>query len=185
MSGLLRSAIFVMGMGFLLAVAGCAGGNNGAAESTSEFGTVPATISVETEAAQGEGLDHAEFVARLDEVCRRGNALGDSYTKRMEPLVDANDFDGLADVLEEFFKNEEFVEIVAELEALEPPPEDEAAFSRYLSLQRTLDAAGQEMARFARERDHEEIARVDDLVEKLRKERGIEARRLGLSVCGG
>ena len=185
MNGLLRSAIFIMGTGLLLAVAGCAGGNNGAAESTSEPGTEPATTSVETEAAQDEGLDHAEFVARADELCRRGRLLATSLEKRMEPLVDADDYDGLADARDEFFNGEELGEIVAELEALEPPPEDEAAFSKFLSLQRQMDALAGRVTEAARERDFEEALRLTALIEDMKDEQRIGARDLGLSECAG
>jgi hypothetical protein len=113
-----------------LAASGCGGG--GSSSQTTTVTTVGAVSTTTTSA----GLTHAAFVAKLDDICKRGNAPVAGLEEQANKLG-ANDYAKYAALLEK--RQRLAAPFNAEIAKLTAPPADAAAFARYKEMSNRLD----------------------------------------------
>jgi hypothetical protein len=103
--GLRHVALFAL----LMALAvGCSGGGDedvpraatATASSSSAVEDVTTTTAAPTTTVDAEPppLTHAQFVPRLDRLCKRGNRALDRFNRRYAAAIGRGDYDGAADI---------------------------------------------------------------------------------------
>ena len=177
-----------------LAAAGCMGDESGGdatvvvppgtevAETAAADTGMTDTGATETAVPEPPPVTHAQFIRRLDRICRRFNRKVDRVNDQYADAFAAGDYEASA----EAYKNVQ--RLVpgwqVQVAALEVPPEDVGRFGRYLLFVDRLDGFYRRMIRALRQHDDEEIARLDALSERARNQRTNVAVDLGLRVCG-
>ena len=188
---------FVRGVAIavLLLVGGCSGDGDRVASVTApeattaeEAATSPETPTEPTdtqavEEPEEQVLTHAQFIRRLDRICRRGNRQIDRARERIDAAFTRGDYGEAARLWSRSEKrlNPPFYRAV---ESLAVPEEDRRDFERYLELSRQLDVIGQRYIRALRRNDEEEFARLDGISRRLANQRTLVTTRLGLVECG-
>lgn len=171
----LAAPIAVLGFAWLLA--GCGG------TATAPTPAAQPTTSAEvTTTALPPRVTHQEFVAKLDRLCRRGNAAYKPFEKRIDAADAVGDYDGIAEAIADAMKIDERYDTA--IEALDVPAEDARAFRRYLDLSRSMDALRVRIIRALRARDDDELMRLGEIVTTLQKRRTVVTAGMGLTECG-
>jgi hypothetical protein len=118
----------------VIALAGC--GSSSSSSSTEATTTASAatttttttTTSATTTSTTTPASTHEQFVAKLDDICKRGNQAAAQYRAEYSKAADANDYAKAASLLEQSIKAA--APYQAEMAKLMPPAEDKAAMAR-------------------------------------------------------
>ena len=171
----------------LIALVGCGGSSssttaatNSAPSSTSS--QAPATTSTTGTTTTTAGLTHEQFAAKLDDICKRGNASQASLEKQYDTAVNANDYAKAASLFEE--ANRQFQPFEAEVEKLTPPASDRATFERYLTANNRLQGIRERLVPALKARDLEQVQQLVDIGNSQTKTRTEAAIDLGTKNCG-
>ncbi len=182
--------------GVLALTAGCSSDENAAPETT-DPGTTTSTVEPTT-SGTAEGPDtttadepedrppltHAQFIRRLDRLCRRSNRQLDRSSKRIDAAFARDDYAEAARIWARSNKRLDppFYKAVDALAVL---PEDAKGLARYLALSRQIDVLEVRYIRAVRQRDEDEMSRVGRLMDRISNNRTLATSRMGLTECGG
>ncbi len=124
-------------------------------------------------------LTHAQFVTRLNRLCRAGNRRASSYRQR----IDQTDDPRLeAALIEESIKAQ--TPFTAGVRALKSPAEDRAAFKRYTRSLNRQDGLGLRMADALRAADGGTVVELASMLAENKTRRVTAAIDLGADDCG-
>jgi hypothetical protein len=171
------------------ATAGCMGDESdggatvvGPETEAGETAVAETGVTETTAAPEPPPVTHAQFVRRLDSLCRRFNRKVDKINKRYADVFAARDYEGSAKGYE---KGQRLVpRWRAQVETLEVPPEDQKRFGRYLMFVERIDGLTSRQIRALRRHDDQELTRLSALAERARNQRTNVAVDLGLRECG-
>lgn len=168
---------FVLGA----AMSACGGGST--AENAPAQAT-PADTSTEASptTTASSATAHDAFTAEFDDLCQRGNAADKSFEDRLEAASASNDYEAAARALEDSL--EVAHQYREEFDALKPPSEDRVAFNEYLSLSDALITLRTRFIHALRAHDDDELTRLGEVVDDVKKRRTILTSKLGLTECG-
>jgi hypothetical protein len=173
-------------------VGGCTGGGGDAEtvvappESTPTTETTSSTGTTTGEATPVEpALTHAAFIRQLDRLCRKGNRLVDRrYGGRVDAAIEANDYEGLADLLERVGRVDRRFDRADQRLLDQASPEDAKALSKYIALSEELDNYRKRYVRALRRHDDDELDRLNVVDDKARNKRTRVTAQMGLTECG-
>ena len=154
------SRLAVIGIGALLAaaaVAGCGGDDSGE-------------------------LSKDEFIAQADQICADFNASADADQQEFESLLDQGDFEAAADSFDQTAADSEVA--LADLEALEPPAEDQATIDEWLAILGEQPGLAEEFSTALRTRDIQAIRALGPEVQRLDADSDAIADEYGMVDCG-
>jgi hypothetical protein len=142
----------------------------------------PTTATTSPTTTASAGLTHAQFVAKLDDICKRLNTRVVGLQKQADKAQNANDYTKLAAVIEE--RQRVVAPYYAEMAKLTPPPADAAAFARYKEMSSRIDGILAREVAALKARDVAEVARLAGIGEQARNIRTNAALDLGTQHCG-
>ena len=159
-----------------IALAGC-----GSSASSSSTKTTPSTPAATTTSTTSAALTHEQFIAQLDDICKRGNQAVDRLNAELDKVADT-DYAKIASLHEQGVKLT--VPYRAEVAKLKPPPEDQATFARYQAANKRIDGISERLVVALRAKDNAELNRLSDLAAAEQKKRTEAALDLGSKNCG-
>jgi hypothetical protein len=165
----------------VIALAGCGGSTKTVTATAPATGTEAATTAT-SGTTTAAALTHEQFIAKLDDICKRGNAQAQKYKSEAEAAAKASDYAKLATVLQRS-KNAE-APFLAEFAQLTPPAADEAAFARYKTANERIKGLEDRAIVALRARDTPEVERLGEQADSERKARTAAAIDLGTKNCG-
>jgi hypothetical protein len=127
-------------------------------------------------------LTRAEFAAKLDELCLRGNASVERADATFEQATKASDYMKAAAAMKRALR--EFPPYQFAILGLTPPAKDSAAFTRYVDLTRRIHGLSDRIVAAGRARDTPEAIRLSQLVQEELATRTSAAVALGTKHCG-
>lgn len=153
----------------------------GAASTTSarSAASTPAANHCDPEPCQ---LTRAEFAAKLDALCLRGNDAVKAADATFEQATKASDYTKAAAAMETAVR--EFPPYQFAIQGLTPPAQDEAAFTRYVDLTRRIHGLSDRIVAAGRAHDTPEAIRLSQLVQTELATRTNVAVDLGTKHCG-
>ena len=164
----------------LVVLTGCGG-------SSSSSSTTSARLAAITEAARHCDpepcqLTPADLAARLDGLCVRGNAAVEQADASFEQATKARDYTKAAAAMESALR--EFPPYQLAVQGLTPPPQDQAAFTRYVDLTGRIHGLSERIVAAGRGRDTPAVIRLWRLVQEELATRTTAAVDLGTKHCG-
>lgn len=143
-----------------------------------------AAVSLTACSAPGQGLTHAEFVAKLDQLCSRSNQQlkDDPNYSAYGRAVEADDFVAAGNALASLAPLKS--SMAAEFEELKPPTKDAANYRTYVESIKTLNGLGERTAAALKQKNLDGAAELQDLVKQSNDKRISSAVALGTSKCG-
>ena len=177
----------------LVVVTGCGGSSSSSTASTrssSSYSTPGATSTTAARAAAAPLCDptpcqitRAEFAAKLDYLCLRGNGAVMRADTSFEHATKASDYTKAAGAMESALG--EFPPYQNAILGLEPPPaQDRAAFTRYVDLNRRIYGLSERIVAEGRARDTAEVIHLSQLVKEDLPRRARAGVDLGMKHCG-
>jgi hypothetical protein len=127
-------------------------------------------------------ITRAEFVAKLDYLCLRGNAALTRASASFEQATKASEATKAATALEAALRD--FPPYQNAILGLEPPPaQDRAAYIRYVELTRRIHRLSQRIVAAGHARRAAEVIRLSQLAQKALATRNRAAVDLGTKHC--
>ena len=160
----LSKRIATIGVGVILAAVGigaCGGSDDGGSD---------------------EPLTKDEYIAQADQICADATAENESLEAEFSSAYDAGDFEAAADSLAE--ANDGLQSAFDEVEALEPPEEDQATIDEWLSLSQEQLDQGSEVVDAVRSGDQAAIDEVIGESDDLQQRSDAIADEYGMTDCG-
>lgn len=155
----------------LLALVGC-GSDEGSSPN-------PIPASADTAPAKSASADHGELVAQMNTLCESANAkLGKANADVTAATSETAAISALDDALAVY------EEVVPQLEALDPPPADQAAFESFVRAISRNESIVRRMGDAARAGDSVEIAALNTAADAETDRRLSAALDLGADECG-
>ena len=171
---------------------GCGGSSSSSTASTrssSSYSTPGATSTTVATAAAAPLCDptpcqitRAEFAAKLDYLCLRGNAAVIRADTSFEQATEASDYTKAAAAMESALR--EFPPYQFAILGLTPPAQDRAAFTRYVDLTRRIHGLSERIVAAGRARETPEVIHLSQLVKEDLPTRARAAVDLGMKHCG-
>jgi hypothetical protein len=127
-------------------------------------------------------LSKDEFIAQADQICADFNESADADQQEFESLLDQGDFEAAADSFDQTAADSE--EALAELEALQPPAEDQETIDEWLAILGEQPALAQEFSDALRAEDVQAINALGPEVQRLDADSDAIADEYGLVDCG-
>ena len=148
--------------------------------------TTPATSAASTAAAPlcdptPCQLTRAEFAAKLDALCLRGNDAVKAADATFEQATKASAYTKAAAAMESALR--EFPPYQFAILGLTPPAQDQAAFTRYVDLTRRIHGLSDRIVAAGRAHDTPEVIRLSQLVQEELATRTRSAVDLGTKHC--
>jgi hypothetical protein len=180
----------------LAVLTGCGGSSSSAstAPSTSaSSSTLDATSTTSAPSAATTAAPHhcdpepcqltrAEFAAKLDDLCLRGNAAVEQADASFEQATKASDDTKTAAAMESALR--EFPPYQFAILGLTPPAQARAAFTRYVDLTRRIHGLSERIVAAGRARDTRGVTRLSQRVQEDLATRTRAAVDLGTKHCG-
>ena len=164
----------------IVVLTGCGGSSSSSSKSHTAASSPPATATVSTTPAATPA--HEKFVARLDEICARGNAIAAPYSTAAGNAASAGKYSAAATALEQSKRHTS--QLARELDNLKPPASDQAAFARYQTARHQIDNLTDQVIVALRARNTTEVRRLLALNDSTRQQRTAAAAALGSKRCG-
>ncbi|HJS96419.1 MAG TPA: hypothetical protein VJ741_19285 [Solirubrobacteraceae bacterium] len=185
--GARRLLIAVTAALIALVVLTSCGGSSSSSSTPGAASTPPATSAGST----GPGrhcdpepcqLTRAELAAKLDALCLRGNAAVKRADATFRQATKASEYAQAAVAMRTALR--EFPPYQFAILGLTPPPQDQAALTRYVDLTRRIDGLSDRIVAAGRARDTPEAIRLSQLVQRELATRTSAAVDLGTKHCG-
>ena len=157
------SRLAVIGVGFVLfaaGIAGCGGDDDG----------------------DSGPLTKDEFIAQADQICADATASTDAQEEEFNSAIEGEDLEAAADLLTE--GNTTVEDAIAEIEALEPPEEDQATVDEFIELSHQQADLGTELADAVRAGDGATIDELSAQANDLEEQSDTLADDYGMVDCG-
>jgi hypothetical protein len=179
----------------MLAATGCGSGGSTAsssASSTSALSTsassssTPVTPTSTTAAAAPStatttGLTHAQFVAKLDQLCQAANVKAAVADAAFQKAAAAGDYAKAADIVQqEITANQPYIVKAQQLTA---PAEDSAAFASFVQSIQQLQGSLEKIAGALRAHNLQEVVQLAKVGQQERDARTKAATELGTTHC--
>jgi hypothetical protein len=158
-----------------LVVAGCGGSSKPSGSTAARTATTTSTPTATT-------VTREQFAAKLDSICKRGNALVASTQAEVTKAMNAGDYTAAATATEKISRD--VMPLEAELAALTPPPSEQAAFARYTQANARISGLRVRLAKALRANDVAQLRELDALAVSEQKRRTTAAIDLGTTECG-
>lgn len=178
----------------LVVLTGCGGSSRSSStastRSSSSYRTPVATSTTTARGAAAPLCDptpcqitRAQFAAKLQYLCLRGNAALMQADTSFEQATTASDYTKAAAALEVALR--EFPPYQNAILGLDPPPaQDRATFARYVDLTRRIHGLSERIAAAGRARDTAQVTDLSQLVKEDLATRARAAVDLGMKHCG-
>lgn len=128
------------------------------------------------------GVTHDEFVEDLNRTCSGDKRRLDELNDQLSRDADAGNYEGAADALQALTSLAE--PHWEQQRQLEPPAEDQAAFTEYMDAQQQFQGLMRRYIRALRTHDDDALESMAPLVEDTGNERLRAAIKLGADDCG-
>lgn len=119
---------------------------------------------------------------RLSALCEDVNDAGENFDQRTDELASAEKYDELAAYLRESLQTAEPFD--EKVEALDPPPDERAAFRRYVEANQRLRRLLADLADAVERRAFGEVQEISRTAEQVSQVRLEAALDLGADECG-
>jgi hypothetical protein len=167
----------------MFAFAGCGGSSSPSSTTTTTTTTTTSeTTTTATTSTTVAALTRKEFVAKLDDICKRGNEAAAKSQEQFAKALNDGDSAKAAEALQQFERAAQPFE--AELESLDAPPADEAAFARYNAAQARIDGLIDRLIVALKTENFADATRLGTLTTTERNARTRAAIELGTEHCG-
>ena len=165
----------------VIVVAGCGSSSPSRATESTTTAAAAKTSSAKARTIRTT-LSHGEFIAKLDDICKRGNAAAAPYQTEAIRAAHAGDYAKAPTVLQQ--SSQRTAALKAELLKLTPPADDQAAFGRYKTAVHRIEGLTDRIIRALKASDTAEVTRLGALGDSERKTRTEAALDLGAQHCG-
>lgn len=143
--------------------------------------TIVRTVTEAKTTTTSAALAHAQFVAKLDAICKSGDAAGAELQKEFEQ-TDSSDYTKLAALWQRWLQIKKPNQ--ARVDDLIPPPSDAGAFARYQRADNRISGVVVRIVAALKAKDITEASRLHALGEQAQKQRTNAALDLGTQFCG-
>jgi hypothetical protein len=127
-------------------------------------------------------LTKDDYIAQADQICADFNETANADQEEFQSLLDQGDFEAAADNFDQTAADSEAA--LAELEALEPPAEDQATIDEWLAILNEQPALAEEFSTALRAQDVQAINALGPEVQRLDADSDAIADEYGMVDCG-